>query len=303
MPRVKAGVVAINYVEHGAGEQVVLAIHGNLGCADWLDLVLPLLPDSLHVFAAEWRGCGDSDKPDPAPDYVNYSMATHAQDMLGLLDALGIARCDLFGHSTGGIICSHMLAMQPERFGKVLLLDPVTPFGLQLAPGQLGTLVEMKADHDAAFAGLATAAPTLFRPETLLVGERPRFRDTTSHAQRRLFARLVDMTRVLSDGIWFGTVHDLACEWDAGTLAAKMPAMTHEHLLLYGKLDYWIPREHLDRMAKRLANCRLEVFPYVGHSMCIEVPLLLARVFTDYFRAARDATQAAGAGATHGLLQ
>jgi pimeloyl-ACP methyl ester carboxylesterase len=303
MPRIKAGSVAINCVEHGAGDRVVLAIHGNLGCADWFDLVLPLLPDGLRVIVAEWRGCGDSDKPDPTHDYANYSMATHAQDMLGLLDALGIAHCDLFGHSTGGIICSHMLVRQPERFGRVLMLDPVTPYGLQLAPGQLGMLMQMKADREAAFAGLASAAPTLFRPETLLQGERPRFADTTSHAQRRLFTRLVEMTRVLSDGIWFGTPHDLAREWDAGTLAAKMPAMTHEHLVLYGKLDYWIPQEHVERMAKRLPNCRLETFPYVGHSMCVEVPLLLARAFTDFLGAPREAGLARAGSGARGLLQ
>ena len=92
MPRVKVGNLHINYTEHGAGNNVVLAVHGNLGCADWLDLVLPLLPQTIHVIAAEWRGCGDSDKPEPTQDYSNYSMETHARDMLGLVDALGIAR-------------------------------------------------------------------------------------------------------------------------------------------------------------------------------------------------------------------
>jgi pimeloyl-ACP methyl ester carboxylesterase len=62
--------------------------------------------------------------------------------------------------------------------------------------------------------------------------------------------------------------------------------MTHEHLILYGKLDYWIPREHVDEMSKRLPNSKLEVFPHIGHSMNLEVPLLFARVFADYFRAA-----------------
>jgi len=66
MPRVKAGDLSINYIEHGAGDNVVLAVHGNLECADWLALVLPLLPDSIRVIATEWRGCGDSDKPEPA---------------------------------------------------------------------------------------------------------------------------------------------------------------------------------------------------------------------------------------------
>ena len=36
MPRVRAGDLSINYVEHGSGDNVVLAVHGNLGCADWL---------------------------------------------------------------------------------------------------------------------------------------------------------------------------------------------------------------------------------------------------------------------------
>ena len=284
MPRIKAGDLHINTVEHGSGAEVVLAVHGNLGCADWLGLVLPLLPQSLRVIAADWRGCGESDKPAPASDYANYAMDTHARDMLALLDALQVERCHLYGHSTGGIIGSHMLALQPRRFGKVLMLDPVTPLGLQLAPGQTDVLTAMKTDPNVAFAGLATAAPTLFRPETLAPGQMPQFAQTATEPQQALFKRLIDRTSVLSDGIWFGTPHNLAQEWDSKRLAAKMPAMTHEHLVLYGKSDYWIPREHVDEMARTLPNCRLEVFPYVGHSMNLEVPPLFARIFADFFR-------------------
>lgn len=282
--RTKVGDLSLSYAEHGAGDNVVLAIHGNLGCADWLDLVMPLLPGSIRVIASEWRGCGDSDKPEPARDYSNYSMETHARDMLGLLDALGIGRCGLYGHSTGGIIVSHMLALAPERFSRVLMLDPVSPMGLQLAPGQVGVLTQMKNDRDMAFAGLASAAPSLFRPETMVAGQMPQYAEATAPIQRELFEKLIEKTRILSDGVWFGTPHNLAIEWESRTLAARMPQMTHEHLVLYGKLDYWIPREHIDEMAKRLPNCKLEVFPFVGHSMNLEVPLLFARIFTDYFR-------------------
>ena len=66
MPRAKAGNIRINYVEHGAGDNVVLAIHGNLGCADWLSLLLPLLPPGIRIIVPDCRGCGDSDKPEPA---------------------------------------------------------------------------------------------------------------------------------------------------------------------------------------------------------------------------------------------
>ena len=286
MPRVKVGNLHINYTEHGAGNNVVLAVHGNLGCADWLALVLPLLPQTIHVIAAEWRGCGDSDKPQPAADYSNYTMETHARDHLALLDALGIGKCHVYGHSTGGIIISHMLTMAPERFGKVLMLDPVTPLGLALAPGQVDVLTQMKNDRAICFAGMASAAPTLFRPETLAPGQTPQYAHTTTAAQRELFERIIERTGVLSDGIWFGTPQNLAREWDSKALAAQMPAMTHEHLVLCGKLDYWVPREHFDAMARRLPKCTLEVFPCIGHSMNLEVPSLFARIFSDYFKAA-----------------
>jgi len=284
MPRIRAGDLSINYVEHGSGDNVVLAVHGNLGCADWLGLVLPQLPSAIRVIAAEWRGCGDSDKPQPASDHSNYSMPTHAQDMMNLLDALGIRKCHLYGHSTGGIICSYMLVKQPERFGKVLMLDPVTPLGLELAPGQIDVLTQMKNDRGTCFAGMASAAPTLFRPESLAPGQQPQYADTTSAPQRELFERIIERTTVLSDGIWFGTPANLAQEWQSKALAARMPAMTHEHLLLCGKLDYWVPREHFDEMAKRLPRSSLEVFPFIGHSMNLEAPTLFARIFADYFK-------------------
>jgi pimeloyl-ACP methyl ester carboxylesterase len=124
MPRATAGKSSVSDVEHGAGDNVVLAVHGNLGCADGLALVLPILPPTIRVIAAEGRGCGDSDEPVPENDYSNHSMDTHARDMRGLLDALGIGRCHLYRHSTGGIICSHMLATQPKRFRKALMVDP-----------------------------------------------------------------------------------------------------------------------------------------------------------------------------------
>lgn len=283
MPRIQAGNIALSYLEHGSGDSVALAIHGNLGCAHWLDLVIPLLPPGMRVIASEWRGCGASDKPEPAADYSNYSMATHAADQLALLDALGIESCHLYGHSTGGIIVSHMLTMAPERFRKVLLLDPVSPLGLELHPAQLEALNAMKLDLNVCFAGLATAAPTLFRPESLGTGQMPVFAESTGEAQRALFVLLVDKTRLLSDGIWFGTPRNLEQEWRSGDLARRMPEMTQEHLILYGEQDQWIPSEHMTLMAERLPNARLERFTGVGHSMNLEQPELFGLIFRDFF--------------------
>jgi pimeloyl-ACP methyl ester carboxylesterase len=70
-----------------------------------------------------------------------------------------------------------------------------------------------------------------------------------------------------------------------------MPQMKHEHLVLYGELDYWIPREHIEQMCRSLPHCRLEVFPGLGHSMNLESPQKFARIFSEFFQpglASRD---------------
>jgi non-heme chloroperoxidase len=58
--------------------------------------------------------------------------------MLAALDSLDVRFCDLATHSTGGIIAARMLLMQPQRFGRVLALDPVTPLGMLLNAEQIG---------------------------------------------------------------------------------------------------------------------------------------------------------------------
>src|SRR5258708_21080081 len=60
-------------------------------------------------------------------------MEPHALDMLAALDAVNIPVCHLATHSTGGIIAARMLLMQPQRFGRVFALDPVTPLGMNTA--------------------------------------------------------------------------------------------------------------------------------------------------------------------------
>jgi pimeloyl-ACP methyl ester carboxylesterase len=288
MPFVQTPEVNLRYAEHGNGDQIALFIHGNLGCMQWMDLVWDYLPPALRVIAVDWRGCGDSDKPAPAPDYSNYSMSTHARDLLALLDALDISKCDLICHSTGGIISTHMLQMQPARFGKVLALDPVGPMGLTLTPGAIDLFKAMKSDRSVAAFGLASAAPTLFdlsKGVTPVTGGWPEYNATATPMQRALFELIVDKTRLLSDGIWFGTAHNLNLERENGALRGRQESILHPHLVLWGEFDQWIPREDVEEMARRMPNCQLVVVPGVGHSLNLEKPTAFAQYIRDFLLA------------------
>ena len=68
--------------------------------------------------------------------------------MLAALDALKIPFCHLATHSTGGIIAARMMLMQPERFGRVFALDPVTPLGMSFNAEQIGLFRAMMASRE-----------------------------------------------------------------------------------------------------------------------------------------------------------
>lgn len=283
MPFVQAGEVRLHYVAHGDGRRPVVFVHGNLGCLDWMSLVWPLLPPGLRVYAYDWRGCGGSDKPEPEPGYANYSISAHARDLIAFLDALGLERVDLAVHSTGSIIADRAVLTAPGRFGRILALDPVPPQSLRFDEAAVALFAAMKADPDSAFAGLATAAPTLFRPESLGPGMKPVFRDSASPAQRELFELLVERTRGLSDGIWFGTPARLTLEAESGELAARAAELTPPQRVIWGEFDYWIPRADVERMARALPDCTLSIEAGVGHSMNLEDPRRFAKLFSEFF--------------------
>jgi len=282
MPRLQAGEVQLGWREWGRGDDTVVFIHGNLASKDWIELAAPLFPRGLRVIGIDWRGCGESDRPKPNADYSNYTMQQHAQDMLAALDALGIGFCHLATHSTGGIIAARMLLMQPLRFGRVLALDPVTPLGMSFNADQIGLFRSMMASKDVTRAVMATAASSLFVPESLTPGAVPRFREGLGEIEA-LFERILEQTFGVSEGIWIGTPVNLTRERESGDLERRMTEIHHPHLVLWGERDSWIAPADLRTMAAAMPDCRLVRVPDMGHSMNLERPALYAGYFGAWF--------------------
>jgi Predicted hydrolases or acyltransferases (alpha/beta hydrolase superfamily) len=234
------------------------------------------------VVGIDWRGCGDSDRPVPTADYANYSMRQHAADMLAALDALEIPFCHLATHSTGGIIAARMLLQQPKRFGRVLALDPVTPLGMAFNHEQIDLFRAMMKSRDLTRAVMATAAASLFAPESLAPNVMPQFRAGLEELQA-LFERILMQTFSVSEGIWIGTPFNLNLERESRELERQMPQIDHAHLVIWGERDGWIAPADLIAMAAAMPDCRLVTIPNVGHSMNLEAPALYAGYFGAWF--------------------
>ncbi|MFF1409065.1 alpha/beta fold hydrolase [Streptomyces sp. NPDC058289] len=88
--------------------------------ADWAP-VRDELARERRVFALDLRGHGRSEWT------REYSLELMREDVLGLLDALGLDRVDLVGHSMGGVVAYLAAAAQPHRVGRLVLEDAPAP--------------------------------------------------------------------------------------------------------------------------------------------------------------------------------
>ena len=110
--------INVHYQVKGEGPDVVL-IHGvTSSLAVWFARVMPELSRKFRVTAYDLRGHGYSD---PTP--TGYSSRAMADDLLALLDHLGIERARLVGHSFGGSIALHTALLHPERVDGIVLAD------------------------------------------------------------------------------------------------------------------------------------------------------------------------------------
>jgi pimeloyl-ACP methyl ester carboxylesterase len=116
------GGVTLHVATHGrrtTPERAVLLIHGITGTHVYLDeLAQRLASEGWYAVVPDLRGRGLSEKP-----AHGYGIPIHADDMLGLLDAHGLARAHLVGHSLGAQIALYMAAIFPQRVGRIVLGD------------------------------------------------------------------------------------------------------------------------------------------------------------------------------------
>jgi pimeloyl-ACP methyl ester carboxylesterase len=111
--------VNIHYLDAPGGSPPIVMLHGlsaNAHC--FAGLIAAGLSPTFRVVAPDLRGRGRTDKP-----ATGYTMADHAGDVLALLDALGLERVILAGHSFGGYVAIYLASRFPERFEKLIVID------------------------------------------------------------------------------------------------------------------------------------------------------------------------------------
>jgi pimeloyl-ACP methyl ester carboxylesterase len=134
----------LHYLEHPGDGPLIVLLPGLTANAHAFDgLVQAGLSPRFQALALDLRGRGLSDAP-----AHGYAMADHAADVIGLLDALGIARAIFAGHSFGGLLTYYLAAQYPARVSRLIILDaamsnatPATRAAIQPSLDRLGRVL------------------------------------------------------------------------------------------------------------------------------------------------------------------
>jgi len=116
--RVAVGALEIEYDEVGSGGRPFVLVHGLSGSRDDFADVLEPLGALGRTLVLDQRGHGGSSNPGEG-----YTLDQLTADLAGFLDATGVERCDLLGHSLGGMVALRLVLAQPERFASLVLMD------------------------------------------------------------------------------------------------------------------------------------------------------------------------------------
>ena len=127
------GRMRIHYLDWGdPGGSPILFLHGGGLTAHTWDLVCLDLRGDYRCVASDLRGHGDSEW---SPE-LDYGIASHAEDAIGLADALSWERFTIVGMSLGGLAAMSVAAREPERVRALVIVD-VGPTMRQDAVGRI----------------------------------------------------------------------------------------------------------------------------------------------------------------------
>ena len=113
----------------GPDAPVVLAPHGiTASHTSWPYVAAALRNDRVTLVAPDLRGRGASAHL-PGP----YGMAAHADDLVAILDHLGLERAVIAGHSMGAFVATTAGVRHPDRVQSLVLIDGGVP--LPMPPG------------------------------------------------------------------------------------------------------------------------------------------------------------------------
>src|SRR5215475_6966456 len=245
-------------LEGGSGAPVMF-LHGAGGLlAD--NPFLDRLAQRYHVFAPEWPGYGESTGDELLEDMLDFAL--HGWD---LVDALGLRRPHLIGHSMGGMIAAEMACLAPRDLDKLVLVGAA---GLWLDDRPIPDIFAM-LPHEIAEALFLDPA----RGAALLTGGA----DLTDIEALKDFYLVTQRRLSMAGKILFPIPNR--------RLSKRLYRLTAPTLVLWGGADRLIVPAYAEAWKALIPSARVETIASAGHMLPHEQPEAFARAVAGFLAA------------------
>ena len=256
MPKIESNGIELYYETYGGTGKPLVLISG-LGYSLWQwHKMVPFLAEYFQVITFDNRGVGQSDKP-AGP----YNAQMLAADTAGLLDALGIEKAIIMGHSMGGFIAQAMALDFPPKVEKLILCS--TNFGgphsIPVTPEAMKVLSDVTSDALTRFKNglVVSTAPGWAEKNPRVIDEWVKWRVANPIEPAPYQAQLAIGLSLIAESAAFET---------------RLPRLNIPTLILFGAHDKVVPPENASLLSKQIANSKVIIFPDAGHFFPIEIP-------------------------------
>ncbi|MFT5210237.1 MAG: pimeloyl-ACP methyl ester carboxylesterase [Flavobacterium sp.] len=235
----------------------ILLHHGYTACrANWMP-VAERLQSRFKIILMECRGSGESEDT-----LGGYDLPQLSDDVVGLVDHLGIEKFTYAGHSMGGGMGYLLGLNHPERLHKLILMAPIPSGGISAIPNQAYVERRLKAKREKNRA--------FFKDEMIAT----RFRQDVQ-TDAWFESRVDNLLRVSESHVLDGmqSMFDLNVQSELGNI--NMPT-----LMLAGAVDGLIKANLEDYL--RLPDATLHVFSRAGHDVAIHEPDGVSKAIDDF---------------------
>ncbi len=260
----------MHYLHAGAGRPVVL-IHGVVGSsANWRGNLAALAQES-SVYAIDQLNMGRSQR---IPG-LDASLEATADRVAAFMDAMGIARAEIVGHSHGGAVALMLAARHPERVRGLILFAPANPYSrldhllIRIYSSPLGRLAALAAPYVPARLQLFALGRMYGKPERIADGSLQGYTDPM-----RIPGTVRHILAVVRG--WFA---DMATLKTALPWAASVPT-----LLIWGDRDRAVDPASAMQLQRILWRSELRILRGGGHILFEELPDECNSIMLDWMR-------------------
>ena len=117
---VEANGLRFHVEDQGAGSPVVL-LHGFPDTSRlWRRQVEALVAAGYRAIAPDLRGRGRSERP---PAVADYALSLVVQDVVGIMDSLGVERAHIVGHDWGAGVAWLLASLRPDRVDRLVAIS------------------------------------------------------------------------------------------------------------------------------------------------------------------------------------